>query len=1037
MKRYLKIFFLALASLVLAVFTTVMIAVWFVFTPARITPVVKNQLAKLIQYQTEIGEVEFTFFSTFPHFAVRVNGFAIISPADGAACDTLFKCDELTGVINAKAYWKSGDLIIHKFILSNGSLNTFSDSLGQSNYGLFLDETGTASPESPEITGSLIDLVSIELVNLNISYTDLASEITASVTGLTAKLSGVLRDENFTGHIDIGNANILFESDANNINTSISGLSAKLSGYIGRDNFRGNIDMINSIVTFQHDGEKYLDNAHLKFSSPMAIELASQCLRLDEAFASINGLGIVVSGSLQYGMVGKDLATNIGYELNSWQIKEVMALIPQARLADYGIVDASGIISSKGTIKGILNDSLVPVMDISLALNRGNLVYESLPFPLSGMSGDLRVYSDINNDTVSWLDISHFEGKTPGSVFKTRGKVNHLFSDMHIDLITDASILADEFRSFIPDDMNLTVSGRISGWARTGFTMSQLANFEMEKMKISGSASLSGFSMVYDSISISTVLAGIDFSLPNPSITDRNTKFAFLKIASDKLETAIASGNAEEAYAADFKASLENAHIYLEISDVRDTTIIPDIFCTFSFDSLRAGADTINISIDKPYGYFSVSPGPYAPLQPAIKLAYTSYDLRANMGRNSIVMDNITINTDIVNDNAREDIFLKWLVKGFIDMNNAAVSLSAFSHPVEIPAIKMEFEPEIFNISEGRIIIDKSDFSLTGIFSNVLSYFRGDSILRGGLNFASDNINLVQLMELTSGFGADNDEVNTTSSTGPYMVPRGVDMLLRANVRQATRDNDTITDILGDVRIKDGVLVLDELTFTTPAADMQLTAVYRTPRKNHLYLYLDYHMLDVEIGRLLEMLPDLDTLMPMLRSFRGTGEFHIAAETYLDSLYNIKKSTLRGASSIMGTDLVLMDGETFGEIAKTFRFSRRAENRVDSLSAEFTIFREEIEVYPFLLVMDRYKVVVGGMHNFDLSFDYHISMVESPLPIRLGIDIDGTMEQMKYRITPRPQFAEFYRPGSRRAVESNQMELRKMIREALLRNVRE
>jgi hypothetical protein len=362
--------------------------------------------------------------------------------------------------------------------------------------------------------------------------------------------------------------------------------------------------------------------------------------------------------------------------------------------------------------------------------------------------------------------------------------------------------------------------------------------------------------------------------------------------------------------------------------------------------------------------------------------------------------------------------------------------LQAFPESIEIPSVKMDFDPENFNISEGLIILGQSDFSLTGNLNNVLSYFRGDSILRGDFYFNSGNTDLGRLMNLTSGIGLDSDE-NDNSSGGPYMVPRGVDVLLHANVSQATRGADTIVNILGDVRVKDGILLLDALTFTTPAADMQMTAMYRTPRKNHLYLGIDYHMMDVEISRLLEMIPDIDTLMPMLRSFGGSGEFHIAVETYLDSLYNIKKSTLRGASSILGADLVLMDGETFGEIAKTLRFSKKAENRVDSLSAEFTIFREEIEVYPFLLVMDRYKVIVGGMHNFDLSFDYHVSMIESPLPVRLGIDITGNMEQMEKPRLSRPRYTELYRPESGRAVKDSQMELRKMIRDALLENVRE
>ena len=76
---------------------------------------------------------------------------------------------------------------------------------------------------------------------------------------------------------------------------------------------------------------------------------------------------------------------------------------------------------------------------------------------------------------------------------------------------------------------------------------------------------------------------------------------------------------------------------------------------------------------------------------------------------------------------------------------------------------------------------------------------------------------------------------------------------------------------------------------------MKLTAMYKTPRKNHIYAGFDYHMLDIDIEALMKMIPDLDSIMPMLKSFKGKAEFHIAAETYMDSLYNPKKSTIRGA----------------------------------------------------------------------------------------------------------------------------------------------
>jgi hypothetical protein len=222
------------------------------------------------------------------------------------------------------------------------------------------------------------------------------------------------------------------------------------------------------------------------------------------------------------------------------------------------------------------------------------------------------------------------------------------------------------------------------------------------------------------------------------------------------------------------------------------------------------------------------------------------------------------------------------------------------------------------------------------------------------------------------------------------------------------------------------------MKLTTPAARMMITSMYQTPRKNHLFLGLDFHLLDIEISHLLNMLPDIDTIMPMLRSFSGKGEFHIAVETYLDSMYRLKMSTLRGASSIKGQNLVLMDGETFSEIAKTLKFNKKTENRVDSLSAEFTIFRNEIDIFPFLIVMDKYKAIIAGRHNLDMSFDYHISVVDSPLPFRLGVNVNGTMDDLSYKLAP-CKFTDMYRPSARKVVENKQLEIRQMIRDALLK----
>jgi hypothetical protein len=236
------------------------------------------------------------------------------------------------------------------------------------------------------------------------------------------------------------------------------------------------------------------------------------------------------------------------------------------------------------------------------------------------------------------------------------------------------------------------------------------------------------------------------------------------------------------------------------------------------------------------------------------------------------------------------------------------------------------------------------------------------------------------------------------------------------------------------VVVKNGKLILDDLKVDLPGSRVLVTAIYRTPRKNHLYIGLDYHMLNVEIEQLLGMFPDIDTIMPMLKSFKGKGEFHFVAESYMFSNYDLKKSTIRGAAAIAGQDLVLLDGETFTEISKTLMFNKKTQNKVDSIAAEFTLYKNEIDVYPFSLKMDKYRAVISGKHNLDMNFIYHISLVESPVPVKLGVDVSGNFDDLKIKPAI-PRYAELYRPARQEAIVREQLNLKKLIREALMGSV--
>ena len=52
-------------------------------------------------------------------------------------------------------------------------------------------------------------------------------------------------------------------------------------------------------------------------------------------------------------------------------------------------------------------------------------------------------------------------------------------------------------------------------------------------------------------------------------------------------------------------------------------------------------------------------------------------------------------------------------------------------------------------------------------------------------------------------------------------------------------------------------------------------------------------------------------------------------------------------------------GETFSEISKMLMFKNKERNLIDSVAVDFRIKDGMIEVFPFLVEVDRYKVAVG------------------------------------------------------------------------------
>lgn len=76
-------------------------------------------------------------------------------------------------------------------------------------------------------------------------------------------------------------------------------------------------------------------------------------------------------------------------------------------------------------------------------------------------------------------------------------------------------------------------------------------------------------------------------------------------------------------------------------------------------------------------------------------------------------------------------------------------------------------------------------------------------------------------------------------------------------------------NVRGEVNVRDQAVHLNALRMKGLDASMFATVVYRATEKKRGYAGFDFRLRRINIGKLVDFIPSLDTIVPMLRSFKG------------------------------------------------------------------------------------------------------------------------------------------------------------------------
>lgn len=1013
MKRFLKIFSISLASLLLVVLLIVGAVVWWVFTPERLTPVVREQVGKYLSCDARIGSVDLTFFSTFPEFGLRLDDVLFLNPKEGAQSDTLACLKECVTIVDIMDYLQNDRITIKRFGVDNGRANLYIAADGTTNFDIVPVSTDEEAKSADESSFSLkqLSLNGIEIRDLSFSYVDDKTCLRTSVQGVALQLTS---EQNLVALS--GDAELSLQLDS--IRFAQVGDSLPMALALGGFEFKTKLSgsghsMVADRMVFWFDSLAYADAAMKACTHDFAIEFDH--LRMD----SIWSMGFdLCFRTLSYEMEG-DLAATVG---------ETRLSFPEISLDSAWHINAKWTLADLWVAMG--NDCYVNHHPLQVELSAAadtSFTRISLPEAIVGYAGQTLTLSAnvvMPDSTTTLADVSF-------SLLQSR--LEELWN------LVPESVT----RQFM--DMRFKGALDLSGGASVGQTADGL---------------------VVQSFYVKSDLADIDVAMGD-DLTFRastNTVESVYPV-NDRRGVISTTIHADDLYflmtdSTHIEATLADVVLGGFISDnvLRGSTAVPAVEGLFAASGVTATIDTMFVDVTGVKGKAVMAGGKVGALQ-HYDIEYANDGLVFRIGDDlSAQTGAVAVSAVVTDDPTQTDLLLRYDPKLRVDLREGRVEMASVAYPIEIPAIDFDFDLGNFLIHDSRVKIGDSDFRLQGDIARIREFLRQEDLLTAHLDFTSEKTDVYQLMDVVNGFGvtdtlsadvtADTSEAFVepaatepadTTAAEPFIVPKGVSVVLNTKVKHALVGANDFTDLGGKITVEDGVLVLEEMGFSSNAARMQLTAMYKSELRNHLFVGANFHLLDIEIADLIRMIPDIDTIVPMLSAFDGKAEFHLAAETNLTANYDIKMSTLKATAAIEGKDLVLMDSETFSTISKYLFFNKKTKNKVDSLSVELAVNRRKATLYPFLITMDKYQAVVAGSHNItgNMGFNYNVSITDWPLPgIHPGVDITGNLEDLSFKPLAKGKYVNLYKPAKRNATQAQTLELKSLISNSLKRTVK-
>ena len=838
LKKALKITGISLGSLIGLVIILVLVVCWIVFSSSGLTKVAEKAIDKYSPARAKIDDVDLTLVGSYPFLGFRLNGLVVYDDMEASPYDTLAAIDAFTVTVDFKTLYKERKIILTNLFIDGVYANLFTAADGSSNLDVFgMSQEEEEEPEDDESSMDIYaDLQKISIGDINASYKDLASGIDAGINGLDINLKGLLNYDSLDAKagIKLASVNAAIKNDSMNVGAYLKDISlnAELSKYNDEVAADVTLDLKETQATMD-DIKADLNNLKLVLSN-VSTTLGSEGLgdlmaafRITASDLSYSSEGMMTqTGNIimkaDKALLAGDSANVSGFTFDSrdisLQLEDSVGTITKASIAKV-------LLGLEGALKLDLSDVATGLtIDVNgTEYNQGgddpiNVITDELSLKADATikDGDIALLAEFNTPSVSiemdsdmyvpgWsfgftlpletdMDITRFNVKQGANVridgqqiaFNANGTLGgqqtvagraRINTPRDLDIDRLISMIPDAFKDMLQGidvhglvGLDINVKGAL---ADAGPVLDNAtARISLRNLDAS----------VNDSLNAASGKLTLEAAYPSRVAVDRHRQTADVIIKATDLDLSMIDST-------NINAAIEDLNLSASVAGLDEDIDKMNVLVDLSVGKLSGDMDTLAASLGNTAITLNMAP---ADGTIAMKADIGFDQLAATMGSAlSATLGATKLQAMAQYDSTKTDILNQWNPQLKVLLKDGQVDMLA--SPICLKTLDFDFSLGRFNINECRAEIDDSDIQLWGDIYNIGEFMDGTGLLTGELSLESDHMNLNKLMALT---GDEEDqeaaqeavqeieEGQDTISTGPIMIPKGIDLTLYTNLSE-------------------------------------------------------------------------------------------------------------------------------------------------------------------------------------------------------------------------------------------------------------